>query len=273
MQNNLTIPFYKISPSGNITLLFEGLDFSQEQKKIIASQGLKSSHLGGEQAGFIDIEKGILHMAGGEFCANATRSLALLMALQHSLKLGEIWQGSINTSGFDAPLSVQVHCLSHAAYHVTLYLPLEHIPEAQILAEGNVLMPLPGIDHLLIDAHMHPFDITHCLSLAQNFREKFNLGQNQAAGCIWWNKISNSQEFFINPVVMVPDPFTHCHENACGSGTIALALYLYSTTGQRDFIVHQPGGILSISIDNRSLNNIIGIGGNVSLVASGQCFF
>ncbi len=272
MLNTRAATFYKISPSGNTTLLFEGLHYTQEEKNIMASTALKSTHLGGEQAGFIDIKQGILHMAGGEFCANATRSLALLMAMQHALQPKQTWRGQIKTSGFSEILSVKVQCLENGTYDVTLYLPLSHIPKPQILAEGKVLMALPGIDHLLIDASLHPFEPQHWQAHAQNMRKIHALEQGNAVGCIWWEKQLHAQDFTIHPVVMVPDPYTECYENACGSGTMALALYLYSVTQQKEYIVQQPGGFLSINIEKNANNTLVGIGGMVSLVAKGQTF-
>ncbi len=65
------IPFYKLNPSGNTTLLFHGLHYEKHCKNIFASKGLMD--LSAEQAGFMDINSGELQMAGGEFCINVTR--------------------------------------------------------------------------------------------------------------------------------------------------------------------------------------------------------
>ena len=65
-------------PGGNDTAIVYGTEYTNEQKKRINDDIMKT-HKNVEQVGFINVN-GIkeLQMAGGEFCGNATRSAAFL---------------------------------------------------------------------------------------------------------------------------------------------------------------------------------------------------
>ncbi len=277
------IPFYKLSPSGNMTLLFEGLDHGKNKRMLYATKGLLPCHIGAEQAGFIDISKGKLEMAGGEFCINATRCLALLMALEQADST--TWQGVVHSSGFNQPLHTKVEKISKSPhvndYDVKLSVPLTSIPYIQELDKGINLVQLPGISHLLIDERSIAFCAKDWQNQAAKLRKHYNLEQELAVGCIWWHHISSNvnsnnedeQTFFMHPVVVVKEPWAEHYENACGSGALALALWLFSKTKCNSYIMQQPGGNLTINIqeDIQQLKAIVG--GKVNLVAQGTAYF
>ena len=75
-----TLPFSKWSPGGNTTLLFPSDGLAPALQCRLARQALTESCLGGEQAGFVNIEAQSLRMAGGEFCINASRAVGALLA-------------------------------------------------------------------------------------------------------------------------------------------------------------------------------------------------
>ncbi len=282
-----SLPFYKVSPSGNTTILLEGLHLSTEQMLAISAKALCPKHLGGEQVCFVQVQEGILRMAGGEFCGNATRSLALIMATQNGcLEPGCAWQGHIDTSGFDQPLYVtvkmpEVDNIRHG-HDVSLHIPITTPPLMRELAKGIVLVSLPGISHLLIDAELYPFSEKHWQENAQELRTKFALEHIPAVGCLWWRSIKNTQSqhllctLHMHPVVMVQNPYTLYYENSCGSGTLALGLWLQKLSGREEFYVHQPGGYLSLSLRKaaRPQDGMTAIlGGPVHIVAQGQAHF
>ncbi len=281
-----TLPFYKINPSGNMTTLLEGLHLSSDKLQHIAEQAIATQHLGCEQVGFVDVEKGILHMAGGEFCVNATRSLALLMCLaqRQCQKPGSVWQGRIYTAGFDQGIQVtvknpEVDQVGHG-HDVSLHMPVPSLPPMKELAKGIVLVTLPGIDHLLIDAEIYPFQPKHWKSLAAELRQQWHLEHRPAVGCIWWSPVvsTTSQHLLckvhMHPVVRVLSPFTECYENSCGSGTLALGLWLYKNSGKQQFFMQQPGGYLSLVYRPHAEHNTVAVlGGPVHVVAQGQAFF
>ncbi len=280
-----TVPFYKINPSGNMTTLLEGLHFTHEEQLLLSEQVLTQNHIGCEQVGFVDVQKGILHMAGGEFCVNATRALGLVMALQtHCKTPGKAWEGKIHTSGLDTPVKVRVKNPEVDAlqrgHDVALHIPLPSSPPMRELAKGIVLVSFPGISHILIDADLYPFSSEHWQENAKLLRKQFDLENLPAVGCIWWNLITSqaSQHLLckvrIHPVVRVTQPFSEHYENACGSGTLALGLWLHKNTQKETFFVNQPGGYLSLELrDDQKHGRVAILGGPVHMVAKGDAFF
>ncbi len=313
----LTLPFYKVHPSGNMTCLFEGIHLNQLERKTIAAQALRQNHIDGEQAGFIDIDKGILHMAGGELCINATRCLGLLMALRAGCTAqGQKWQGKVQVSGMpDAHeslyMEVEKPCVQHtspmapasvvdAPHMVTLHMPMHPIPPMQEVEKGLVVVRMPGITHILLDITYHPFPKDGWKEKSAALRKKLQLEQELAVGCIWWKSLApaesyahmsdagmtctgtknyTAQHLRIDPVVFVKNPPTECYENACGSGTLAVTLWLYTQNQQQSFVVQQPGGYLTVAFhsteqqENRASALMAHIGGPVFVVAQGTAFF
>ena len=74
-----SIQFSKWDPSGNTTLFFP--QDTPGNHAALAHGALLQQKLGGEQAGFVDIQNGSLIMAGGEFCVSATRCFGALLDL------------------------------------------------------------------------------------------------------------------------------------------------------------------------------------------------
>ena len=108
----MKLQFIKLSPAGNMTILF--LDQVQAyRRKKVASRLLDYTSLHGEQVGFI-VRKGQyfgLEMMGGEFCGNATRSLAALLIDRGLVDKEEDEKGSrvrLLSSGIDGPLDCYV---------------------------------------------------------------------------------------------------------------------------------------------------------------------
>ncbi len=290
-----SIPFYKVHPSGNMTCLLEGMELSPRQRQHIAAQVLQKNHIDGEQAGFIDIGQGILHMAGGEFCINATRALGLLMAQAAGCtEAGHSWQGEARVSGVDVPLYMEVSKVqAHMPHEVTLHMPLAPLPLLQEVAPGLVVVRMPGITHVLLDAHLHPFPVHDWSPYCAALRQRLHLEEELAVGCIWWKDIENigkiganaaapMQALRIDPIVVVKNPPVECYENACGSGTLAVTLWLYTQKNQHSFVVQQPGGYLTVHFQpplskttEVSANSELfaRIGGPVYVVAEGTAYF
>ncbi len=270
-----------------MTILLEDRQFSREQKHIIAEQVLNINHLHAEQVGFIDIQNKKLDMAGGEFCINATRAFALILAEYAGTENNTLpWEATVQASGCHTPLSLEIlhgqHGLS-GAKNVQVYLPFEQFPSMQLLENGVVLVHMEGIKHLLIDENIYPFTAKHWKEAALHMRQKFQLEEENALGCIWWNLLDKKQNILHNeadnviqllahPVVRIATPLTECYENACGSGSLALAFWLHHQSGNNHFCVHQPGGHLTVNIV-KNTNIVACVGGSVSLVAKGQAFF
>ena len=76
------LPFTKYSPCGNTTILVRESSLSPADRARVAAEIIAPGHLEAEQAGYVDTAAPVprLDMMGGEFCVNATRAFAALLA-------------------------------------------------------------------------------------------------------------------------------------------------------------------------------------------------
>ena len=91
------------------------------------------------------------------------------------------------------------------------------------LGEGAMVVHLPGISHILLEAAVHavPHSPTEHTAM---WRSRAGLEQCEASGVIWYMPCAGGHA--IVPVVFVRDTNTEHAETACGSGSLALGLVL-----------------------------------------------
>lgn len=261
----MTLPFYKLSPGGNPTILIrDNALFSEPQsapalRSAIAGALMAPDHLGAEQVGFLDTSRALPHMEmmGGEFCVNATLCAAFVFARMGLLPTaGEgpgIHAGAITTSGSSDPVRVRVNSLPpetnlppETVREAAIALPLPAFPAGAMISErvpGEVVVRLPGITHLLLDAETHPLPCSP-LEAAGAKRAEYGLDAEEAVGVIWhWPGPGPDPETTraILPVVHVAATGSAVAETACGSGSLALALLL-ARGGATSFSIRQPSG-------------------------------
>ena len=260
-----TLPFYKLSPGGNPTILvhdntlFAETEDMFQNRASVAREMMDLDHIGAEQVGFLDTSRSLPHMEmmGGEFCLNAIRSAALIFALLDLLPpavhKSTHCEGTITTSGIKETVRVRVAAppadsgLSpDMARDVAVAFPLSTtIPDAPKLfrdcGPGETLVRLPGITHLLLDTTVHP-QPKNPLAAAAIKRAEYNLDKDEAAGVIWHTPRPQASNFHcILPVVRVQRTGSVVAETACGSGSLALALLL-AKDGGNVFTIRQPSG-------------------------------
>jgi hypothetical protein len=123
--------FSKLIPGGNPTIILHEPALSPAALAALSSRLMQPLHIGGEQVGALycpDTDKPSslprLRMMGGEFCVNATRAAALLLARQGCLAKVHssgvpVWGGSLLVSGMEQPALILVsrdeEALSRAA--------------------------------------------------------------------------------------------------------------------------------------------------------------
>ena len=273
-----TFMFSKWSPGGNTTLLFPEHGLVPVQQANLARQALDPSVLGGEQAGFVDLQAHSLRMAGGEFCVNASRAVGALLACKEERTQNAATpptpeqaaqaarQYEISVSGWQSPVRLLVRGRS-PLWQVEAVLRLPDV-FMECPTNGICLVRLPGICHLLLDArtHGHPED---CHAAAALLRERYNLEQEEAVGVIWWQVLQGQLDML--PLVHVRDTRTDYLESACGSGALALALSRAKSNGGKHFSIMQPGGSpLEVRLFSEDGTAMAGINGPVALVADGQ---
>jgi diaminopimelate epimerase len=267
-----TLGFYKVSPGGNATILVLDPVPAPERARV-ARMLMAEGHLQAEQVGYLDLGASPvrLDMMGGEFCGNACRAAAAVMAREGVglVRRGDALHGELAVSGVDRFVGVRV---VPATGECWVDMPL---PEADVLAgmveclPGLGCVPLPGITHLCLDESLHPFPedfAAHAASL----RRRFGI-DDCAVGCIWYRSDATCA---IKPVVWVRSTNTTHYETGCGSGSLALALWL--GRGQNfplELDVRQPsGGSIGVRIDAGADGPTAWIHGPVALVAKGEAF-
>lgn len=267
-RNVRTLRFYKASPGGNATILI--LDPVPEGLRArIAGQLMDANHLEAEQVGFLDLTAVPvrLGMMGGEFCGNACRAAAAVMAREGAglARRGGELVGELSVSGAMLPVGVRVLDEKNECW-VQMPLPAALEEGVSEPAPGMGLVRLPGITHLCLDENVHPFpeDFVRA-TLALRLR----LGLDaEAVGCVWYR---TDPACSIRPVVWVRSTMSTHYETGCGSGSLALALWL--GRGQNlpmELQVFQPSGSqIGVRV---SPGGPAWIFGPVTLVARGEAF-
>lgn len=260
-----SIRFHKIIPSGNATIILTEADAFLRDLPAFASQLMHPMHLQAEQVGLLSLGGALPHlqMMGGEFCINAARSAALVLARAGRLAplFAGCCQGFLSVSGASQPLHVLVG-RDPAAVHRGIGLCLEggKAPDdvedtplwgerkggAQEGAWGGTARMIcaarmecaPGALHLTDVAEgaclVRMPGIAHLLLDAE--RHPFSDGWQRAASR-WRAEARIDEEpasgvvwytrtaegYSIKPAVLVRETCSEYLETACGSASFALA--------------------------------------------------
>lgn len=252
------------NPSGNITI-FVLTPIPEFQYTDIASRLLSISQFNAEQICFIkDINfgndiQGTMSMSGLEFCGNASRSFALLIAKRQGLT--GVNKIKVLVSGAPEPLDVLVNTnLNHAEVSMPHPINIEILTGQEIsYLNQAVLVEFDGITHIILN------DVPACRETFDEIKTTIMNTRNPAAlGIMFYN----TKTKHMVPVVYVRDVDTTYFEGSCASGTTALCISLSQkyTDGIYRYTVSQPAGelIASIEKDNNKISKIT-IDGSVSL--------
>ena len=240
---------YKIlNPGGNKTALVLGNKYSIKEKKEINDEILKNNK-DVEQVGFLSLTKQKLDMAGGEFCMNATRC-AVYEYLQG--KSGEI---TINSAGMNLVGGINNN------QDVYVKIPINRTIEEIIKKDNsNNFINVDGILLVVIDElnskeyiEMLKKDENKAKSKLKELMKKFKT-KEKAVGIILLETKSNLVK--IHPIIWVKEIDTVYYETACGSGSLATAIYLNSITKKNSFEILQPSKF-SIRVELKIENNYI----------------
>lgn len=281
--------------------MFDASGVKPEDRAKAANLAMSDLHLGAEQAGFITwpdflslenyglgqnaltkpdmpdpgmpkldmprvdmprLDMPRLDMMGGEFCGNAARAYAAVLALEAAQqssrqKLGHLveakqaskqdkaalpnflpeplknFSGQLMCSGLADPVSFFVQASDNnsdlttcAKMDAAIEMPLDPSCEVEPLDNGGALVSLPGISHILLPGHLYPAQasLPELAAIAKNWRSELDLEQEQGVGCIWFD--FTKQQTVMRPLVYVKATNSLCLETACGSGAVALALFM-----------------------------------------------
>ena len=236
---------YKIlNPGGNKTALVVNKNYSNYEKKIINNIILKENK-DVEQVGFISYKLKNLEMAGGEFCVNATRC-AIWEYLNHNF--GEL---NIKVSGCQERVKGGIDKQGNVYAKIKIN---KKISDLILVNEKLNYVQLDGILLAVINED-NSKDYIEELKTDQEkakiklkeIMRKINSSQN-AVGIILTE--NNGKDIKIYPIIWVKTIDTLFYETACGSGSLAVAIYKNYIQNIRNFKILQPSGYsLKVSLN------------------------
>lgn len=224
-----------IRPAGNDQMLIKGIIDKQNRRAINDEMIRRFPNV--EQVSFYEFDKekniGRLELAGGEFCGNATRSLAYLLA---NGKPGTV---KLQVSGTKHLLTAGVKKLNTAFAQ----MPITENQFVKKINDKLFRVDLEGITQLVSYENVSERTPNELKNYARTIlQEQQLLSSVPAAGVMFFTK--NNNEINLQPIVWVRDIETILYETACASGTTAVGL-CESLEQNNDYFkttVKQPSG-------------------------------
>lgn len=277
----MKLHYYKCNPTDNMTVLVMD-PLPSAERVAIATRLMAENHLHAEQVGFVslvnhpDEEQGVhamLDMMGGEFCANATRSLAAVLLYEGipGISIEGEQMYCLKVSGVMENLTCRVLPLGReATYQVSVELPRPLTVETLQLDNDNslvegTLVVFPGITHLVVD----DTQLMDRKAFHQKVMNQLAHRKDDALGIMFYNPSTH----YVIPLVWVRETDTLFWEKGCGSGTAAVGVYLADHLRQSIRVdIAQPGGILSIEAKwNQGLKKLC-LTGEINIVSNGVAY-
>lgn len=272
----MKLHFVKVNPVENMTIFV--LDQIPRKEHISISNKLMDySNLHAEQVGFIEASMDNtatirLQMMGGEFCGNATRSLAAFMV--HSNypqveKSGENFLVPLEVSGMKDIINCQVRKLpGENKYLSKIEMPLPlSVKEIEVPYDGHsiesIKVDLPGITHFIVDANKVNDKDKFYEIIKENMKDE----EYDAFGIMYYDYNNK----FMEPLVYVKATDSLFWERSCASGTCAFGCaqaFIYKKNVDEDVL--QPGGSLKVNVayNDESINSLH-LNGEVEIVSEG----
>ena len=266
--------FWKMTPGGNPTILLKAEDIPPAQRAMVANSVMSDQHIGAEQTGYVRLD-GMprLDMMGGEFCLNATRCFAVILAEQGLLtREGNTLAGRVEVSGVPDTVAVRVVPRKNDLPFAEACLHFSVLPEPENFLGNISLVRVPGIAHIIQTGQVPAAGALP--SFCSHQRLICSVAEEEAVGHLWLTcgtLSPDGQQAKLHPVVWVRDTGSLCSESACGSGTLASAILLHARTGAERFRIVQPSGCaLSVRLEHSGDGWDVWVGGPVRMTARGE---
>lgn len=270
----MELQFIKTSPTQNMTILIE-TQIPEENQLAVAQKLIAYHSVCAEQAGFIQEPKNkqatkALRMMAGEFCGNATLSLAAWLMEQKHMALGEKERILLEVSGTNALIPCEIQKEDGGYYGtVDMPIPLRIEQEKFQLGRENYVFPVvyfEGIAHIIVDRKIWGEQAKNKAEQAAYMWEE---RMPNAFGILLWDDKTEQLE----PLVCLKNT-SLIWERGCGSGTSAIGAYLAMET-KKDITLEcsQPGGMMGVKVkvENREITSLQ-VSGHVSIVAIGKAY-
>ena len=306
---NSVFSFSKLIPGGNPTIILHDPALTDGELAAVSARLMEPLHIGAEQVGALfsatagSSSPPRLRMMGGEFCVNATRAAAMLLAVSGGLtqlpaceEATPVWGGELMVSGMDRPVFILVSpddaallaaaraCSGPPAPGAPLAAPASGpllFCAAQVdcaapgvrcedARPGVTLVRMPGMSHLLVDTASHPLPaLSAWKDGSAHWRESCGLAEEPASGVIWFRR--EGPAFRIWPAVEVKATHSEHLETACGSASLALALNNWRHSPPEPTGIIQPSGEI-LRVFPASIPGRAWIAGPVRLAAQGTAY-
>lgn len=251
-----------LSPGGNIQMLIKGIP-PKQKRRFVNNEMIKRFPFV-EQVSFYEYNSKTkisnLELSGGEFCGNATRSLAYLL-----LK-GKKGQIKVRVSGTTQMLKAGVKEKSKAYAQ----MPIQKDQTIQQLRKGLFRIDLEGITQLVCLDYVSGIKPEKLKSIAFEILKKKNLIYSVPAAGVMFIEEKNKL-IQLKPIVWVRDIKTILYETACATGTAAVGLWKASQTSKKatKIKVLQPSGKFIEAQVNKNPFKVL-IDGPVEILGKGS---
>ena len=241
--------------SGNITA-FVLDETPRYQYEKIADQLLANGEYKAEQVAFVKkIDKvkgpnnsasdgavGTMEMSGLEFCGNASRSFAMMIAKINGLSGDAVIP--IKISGCEEVLDVKLNCdTGYSCINMPEILSITKLdkPTAEIAKDGYEV-EMEGITHIIV-RNIEPNSESF-----EKIKKAFYAKKDAAAlGVMFMSRTAK----YMTPVVYVKGINSTYFEGSCGSGTTAAAAALSAdkADGKYHYSFRQPAGNIAANVE------------------------
>lgn len=272
----MDIEFIKASPTQNMTILVK-TPVPREKQLVLAERLIAYDSVYAEQAGYIEepenpLAAKRLQMMAGEFCGNASLSLAAWLAKKDGLAVGEKRSYLLEVSGADGLVPCEI-TREECGFSGRAKMPLpKSIAEQTFPLDGLEIrlttVAFEGITHIIVPAGLWKADAERKAEAAVK-RWAENLPEGAALGILLLDEAGKT----LKPLVYVKG-VSLIWEHGCGSGTAAVGAYL-AWKKQEDVSVAlaQPGGVMRAeAVYQNGAVSALFIAGHVSIVAEGTAF-
>ena len=270
----MELRFIKASPTENMTLLIQ-TPVPREEQLAVAEQLIAYGSVYAEQAGYIETPEDAraekrLQMMAGEFCGNASLSLAAWLAKEKGLAVGESTEILLEVSGAAELVCCEIRA-EEKGYYGRVQMPLpEKIEERDFSLCGKQyrfpVVVFEGITHIIVPAAEWGDD---GVMLAEQAAKEWKQDLPEVFGILLYDAEKES----LKPLVAVGES-SLIWERGCGSGTCAIGAYLAQMAGRSIAAsLKQPGGVMGVEaiFENEKTEKLY-ITGKVSIVAEGTAY-
>ena len=272
----MELEFIKANPTQNMTILVK-TPVPREKQLALAERLIAYGSVYAEQAGYIEEPKNPqaakrLQMMAGEFCGNASLSLAAWLAREEGLAVGETREYLLEVSGAEGLIPCEM-TREEQGFSGRAGMPLpKRIEERKFRLEGQefclTMVVFEGIAHVIVPAGLWKQDAERKAEAAVK-RWAEEVTETAAFGLLLLDEKKNT----LKPLVYLKG-VSMVWERGCGSGTAAVGAYLAWKNRENACVeLEQPGGKMRAEAEYRDDRvSALHIAGRVSIVAEGIAY-